>query len=139
MRYNFLYKKFQSSQKKRQKKTIKNKKIFKKTLYLFSRKGFFFECYNFIFLKKIFKKIFKKNNLFFNIFIIWIFLKFNFPISKKSKNSRMGNGNGKFKRWTIKVFINQKLLFAKIFSKHIFFIINNDFYRNKNFKLIFYY
>lgn len=30
-------------------------------------------------------------------------LKANFPISKKSKNSRMGKGKGSFVRWLIKL------------------------------------
>jgi ribosomal protein L16/L10AE len=39
----------------------------------------------------------------FKITKIWIFLKANFPISKKSKNSRMGKGVGSFVRWAIKL------------------------------------
>ena len=34
---------------------------------------------------------------------IWIFLKGNFPIRKKSKNSRMGKGIGSFIRWGIRI------------------------------------
>ena len=34
---------------------------------------------------------------------IWVFLKANFPISKKSKNARMGKGTGSFIRWAIKL------------------------------------
>lgn len=32
---------------------------------------------------------------------VWLNLKANYPISKKSKNSRMGKGKGKFLRWLI--------------------------------------
>lgn len=34
---------------------------------------------------------------------IWVFLKGNFPIRKKSKNSRMGKGIGAFLRWAIRI------------------------------------
>ena len=34
---------------------------------------------------------------------IWVFLKPNYPISKKSKNSRMGKGKGSFLRWVTKL------------------------------------
>lgn len=34
---------------------------------------------------------------------VWIFLKANFPIRKKSKNSRMGKGIGSFLRWSIRL------------------------------------
>ncbi len=34
---------------------------------------------------------------------IWVFLKGNFPIRRKSKNSRMGKGIGAFLRWAIRI------------------------------------
>lgn len=34
---------------------------------------------------------------------LWFFLKKNFPLTKKSKNSRMGKGKGKFLRWIIRI------------------------------------
>jgi ribosomal protein L16/L10AE len=42
---------------------------------------------------------------------IWIFLKPNYPISKKSKNSRMGKGVGSFIRWVVK--LNQGFIFIR--------------------------
>ncbi len=61
------------------------------------------EIYFFFFLKKILKYFYKKNNALANIFFFWIFLKLNFPITKKSKNSRMGKGKGAFLRYALKV------------------------------------
>jgi ribosomal protein L16/L10AE len=34
---------------------------------------------------------------------IWLNLYYNYPISKKSKNARMGKGKGNFFRWSIKL------------------------------------
>lgn len=34
---------------------------------------------------------------------VWLNLKANFPISKKSKNSRMGKGNGLLLRWVVRL------------------------------------
>jgi ribosomal protein L16/L10AE len=34
---------------------------------------------------------------------VWVNLKANFPISKKSKNSRMGKGNGLLLRWVVRL------------------------------------
>ena len=34
---------------------------------------------------------------------MWFWLRKNFPISRKSKNARMGKGKGKFLRWIIRV------------------------------------
>lgn len=41
---------------------------------------------------------------------LWIFIKKNYPISKKSKNSRMGKGKGKFIRLCTLVFKNSTFL-----------------------------
>ena len=48
------------------------------------------------------KKIFNRN--------LWIFLKGNLPISKKSKNSRMGKGKGSFLRLACRIKKNTILL-----------------------------
>ncbi len=40
----------------------------------------------------------------------WIFLRPNFPISRKSKNSRMGKGVGSFVRWSVRLNRNHKIL-----------------------------
>lgn len=40
----------------------------------------------------------------------WFWLKKNYPISKKSKNSRMGKGKGKFVRWASRIRPNYILL-----------------------------
>ena len=64
-----------------------------------------FEIIHFGIFKKVLKKlsrrakvskIFKKKN-------VWIFWKPNYPLTKKSKNSRMGKGKGPFLRWSFRV------------------------------------
>lgn len=52
-------------------------------------------------LKLLVKKRKKFNK--FKLLQIWVFLKPNYPISKKSKNSRMGKGKGVFLRWVTKL------------------------------------
>lgn len=54
-------------------------------------------------LKKFFKFKFKKKK-------IWLFLFKNFPITKKSKNSRMGKGKGKFVRFCSRTLYNHNIL-----------------------------
>lgn len=73
---------------------------------------------------------------------LWIFIKKNYPISKKSKNSRMGKGKGKYIRLCTQVFKNSTfleflninpILLKKIlsfFSKKNFFIFNYIFKYN---------
>lgn len=34
---------------------------------------------------------------------VWVNIAYNFPISKKSKNARMGKGKGSFFRWSIRL------------------------------------
>lgn len=61
-------------------------------------------------------------------------LKFNYPISKKSKNSRMGKGKGTFLRWVISLKINSIIM--KILTlnnlrlKKIFFMLSNNILSN---------
>ena len=46
----------------------------------------------------------------------WVFLKPNFPISRKSKNSRMGKGIGSFTRWSMRLRSNHLILKVKRLS-----------------------
>lgn len=38
-----------------------------------------------------------------NVAKIWIFMRFNYPIRRKSKNARMGKGVGAFLRWSTRL------------------------------------
>jgi ribosomal protein L16/L10AE len=93
-------------------KKFKKRKNLKKEDYFklkFGNVGFFFnkDCrFEFIYLSLL-KKILKNLNFLkfkirkFNK--IWIFVNKNYPISTKSKNSRMGKGKGSFLRWTFRL------------------------------------
>jgi len=76
----------------------------------FNNKQYQFEFIYFQIIKRFLKFFykFKYNNN--NYFQIWLNLKPNFPISKKSKNSRMGKGKGSFLRWLVKLPINFVIL-----------------------------
>lgn len=47
---------------------------------------------------------------------IWISLNLNYPISRKSKNARMGKGKGSFSRWTIILSKNHKICELKFLN-----------------------
>lgn len=85
---------------------------------------------SFLLIKKIIK-IFTKNK--YNLrsfFFFWFFLIANFPVSKKSKNSRMGKGKGDFLRWSIKVPNNLIFLEFKTFKSFNFKSIETQLYKN---------
>ena len=64
--------------------------------------------YNYIsYFKKVLKKFFKFKKT--KLKKVWIFLNKNFPITKKSKNSRMGKGKGKVVRYCMKTCNNYVL------------------------------
>lgn len=109
MRNFFLKTQEQVSFKKRYQKPKKqiNKNFGK--IILFSTKQIRFEPIYFSIFRKwlklylVFKKYpFLKNK-------IWINLNLNYPISRKSKNARMGKGKGSFFRWTIILSKNHKI------------------------------
>ena len=94
--------------KKRNKKKfcIKNFKI--GNSFLKFNKSYLIENKYFFFFKKKIKSLIKKKKR--NDLIIWFFLLKNFPISQKSKNSRMGKGKGIFLRMVSKVYKNKIFL-----------------------------
>lgn len=106
------------------KKQISFKKRFKKTKSLFyknkevsiiTRKHYFIEYSYFEFVRKLIKKTIKyKSNLIKNN--LWIFLKYNTPVTRKSKNSRMGKGKGSLKKWGVEVPKNYTILRIKFNS-----------------------
>lgn len=69
------------------------------------------------------KKIFNNN--------LWIFLQGNSPVSKKSKNSRMGKGKGSFLRLSCRV--KKNMIFMEFLNLN-FLILNKItlFFRKKN-------
>jgi len=64
---------------------------------------------------------------------LWFFISFNFPLTMKSTNSRMGKGKGNFVSWVIKVKLGQPLIELKGFSYQ--FINNLKFFFFKKLKL----
>lgn len=91
------------------KKTIKPRFIFGNSMILLYKNARFEAIYYELFRKCI-KIIVKKKNI--NILQknYWIFLRMNTPLTKKSKNSRMGKGKGSLYRWLIRLPKNYKLL-----------------------------
>lgn len=104
--------------------------------------------YNF---KKMFKRFYKSKQKKFRK--IWLFLHKNYPLTKKSKNARMGKGKGAFNRYCSRVMQNHNIFefcgfnlseilrFKKIFNKKIniptkvigkFFFKKNTIFKKKN-------
>ncbi len=100
---------------------------------------FRFELIQFGIFKKYIKKVSKKNKIS-KLFLkknVWIFWKPNYPLTKKSKNSRMGKGKGAFLRWSFRVGSHFKLFTIRDFTSNIrvFKLVKN---LNKKFTPIFY-
>jgi hypothetical protein len=103
LRINKLTSIEQVSFKKRNKKFSKNIRLYYGKLGFIIMKTIRFEYSYFYLIKRFLKYFFKVKYALNNYFKIWVFLKGNFPISKKSKNSRMGKGKGSFFGWLIKL------------------------------------
>jgi len=69
-----------------------------------------FEAIYYELFRKFIKNIVKKKNSLKLIKNYWIFLRLNTPLTKKSKNSRMGKGKGSLYRWLIRLPKNYKLI-----------------------------
>jgi ribosomal protein L16/L10AE len=82
----------------------RNKRYIKKIKLIYGNSGFIvlktvqFEYAYFYLIRRFLKYFFKFKYSLDNYFKVWVFLKANFPVSKKSKNSRMGKGKGSFVR-----------------------------------------
>lgn len=83
--------------------------------------------YNF---KKSLKKFysFKKKNT----KKVWLFLHKNYPLTKKSKNSRMGKGKGSFVRFCSRVLQNHNLLEFSGFNIQELFFLKKNFQKKIN-------
>lgn len=62
-----------------------------------------FESIYYDFFRKYLKIIIKKKNITNIQKNYWVFLKLNTPLTKKSKNSRMGKGKGSILRWVFRL------------------------------------
>ena len=111
MRLNRLTSMEQVSFKNRNKYKVKKVYLRYGNIGLVIFKNIQFEFIYFYMIKKFLKHFFKFKYSSINYFKIWVTLKANFPVSKKSKNSRMGKGKGSFSRWIIK--INQGSVFME--------------------------
>ena len=80
-----------------------------------------FELIHFGIFKKYIKKVSKKNKIskLFSKKNVWVFWKPNFPLTKKSKNSRMGKGKGAFLRWSFRVGSHFTLFTIKDFTSQL--------------------
>ena len=103
MRLNKLTSMEQVSFKNRNRYKLKKIKLNYGNIGLVVFKNVQFEFIYFYIIKKFLKYFFKFKYSNTNFFKIWVILKANFPISRKSKNSRMGKGKGSFIRWLIKL------------------------------------
>nr|NP_149386.1 ribosomal protein L16 [Tetrahymena thermophila]AAK77583.1 ribosomal protein L16 [Tetrahymena thermophila]6Z1P_Ar Chain Ar, Ribosomal protein L16 [Tetrahymena thermophila SB210] len=91
------------------KKTTKYRLVFGNSMILLYKNARFESIYFELFRKYI-KVISKKKNININYRNCWIFLRMNTPLTKKSKNSRMGKGKGALYRWLVRLPKHYKLL-----------------------------
>ena len=122
----------------------RNKRKIKKTKLTYGNSGFIvlktvqFEYAYFYLIRKFLKYFFKFKYSLGSYFKIWVFLKANFPVSKKSKNSRMGKGKGAFIRWMIKVNQGSTLLEFKNLNNIRLKKLNNYWNKMLGFNVYFY-
>ncbi len=96
------------------------------TIGLYCLYTFRFEYRYCLFLRKFFKKMFKRRKRKIRTLLkkrTWLFIRPNYTLTHKSKNARMGKGKGNFKRWcTIiypgRVFIEHINVSPKIYTKY---------------------
>lgn len=104
MRFGASIKLTNISQKKRKLKKIINFPTFNKgSAVFFFFNTIKFECVYLKFLKRKVKKLIIRRKKHYRGRKIWINLKSNYPLTKKSKNSRMGKGKGLFLRWVVTI------------------------------------
>lgn len=117
MRFNKLSNMKQVSFKLRNyKKTRYNRFIFGNSMVVL-QKNCRFEAIYFELFRKFIKNIVKKKNIP-TTKNYWIFLRMNTPLTKKSKNSRMGKGKGALYRWCIRLPKYYKLIEFKNINKY---------------------
>lgn len=131
-----FYKKNGSEQVSQKKRFYKFKKLCLKLRYgssgFFFRKSVTFEWIYIRFLRPLVKKLLKAKYSKKKQKKSWIQLQTNFPVSKKSKNSRMGKGKGRFFRWVIRITKNTIFLELNIICNYIL----KSFIKKINYKFI---
>jgi len=94
-------------------------------------KRYNFELIYYAVLKRVLKKKYIAKRNFKKSRKLWFFLKKNSPISKKSKNARMGKGKGTNLRWVVR--LKKKFCIrGDAEYEFLFFKKNLFFYRKKN-------
>lgn len=111
---NMRYKNLKTVAQRSQKKRYNKKYILQINKWLnkiITPKGGRFEYIYFFFIKKIFKKICTNNNI--TKRRVYFLCNPNTPLTKKSKNSRMGSGKGYFLRWVFLMKKNAPIIIVK--------------------------
>lgn len=99
-------------------RSLKNRSFIRKphsfykigSLSLVAEHSGIFEGVYLILFKIFIKRLIKLRNIRFSKRKIWVWLNFNCPISRKSKNARMGKGVGVFSRWVMRFYKNHIFL-----------------------------
>jgi len=122
LRFGGLVKLTNLSQKKRKlKKIISLPYPEKGTAVFFFFNAIKFECVYLKFLKRKIRKLIIRRKKRYRGRKLWINLKSNYPLTKKSKNSRMGKGKGMFLRWVVT--IRPSIPFAEFLGYSFRFLI----------------
>ena len=125
MRLKFLKKIKPRSFNKRFSNKYKFLSIKKFNINLIVKKQILFELIYFKIIKLFFKKSYKYKYQVFKHFYIFFNLFPNYPVSIKSKKSRMGKGIGKFLRWVFILPSNSIVLaFNSLYYKRFLFLLN---------------
>nr|YP_740827.1 ribosomal protein L16 [Tetrahymena pigmentosa]ABI51736.1 ribosomal protein L16 [Tetrahymena pigmentosa] len=118
------------------KKTVKTRFIFGNSMIVLYKNSRFEAIYYELF-RKIIKIIIKKKNVITKNKNYWIFLRMNTPLTKKSKNSRMGKGKGALYRWLIRLPRGFKLLEFKNINYYRLNILSKKWSKKINLPLAF--
>jgi len=86
----------------------------------FLEKQYTFELIYYAMLKRMLKKKYIVKRTLRRTRKVWFFLKKNTPLTKKSKNSRMGKGKGSVLRWAIR--FKKNFIFAETQNINIYFL-----------------
>lgn len=97
------------------------------TVGIYCLSTFRFEYRYCLFLRKFFKRLFKRRKRKVRTMCrkkTWLFIRPNYTLTHKSKNARMGKGKGPFKRWcTIvypgRIFIEHANITPKVYSRYL--------------------
>lgn len=100
---------------------------------MFIKNVYYFEVHYLRIIKKLIKSIKKKHN---NLNKVWFSISLNFYISKKSVNSRMGKGKGKFSRSIIRLKKYSKILEFGGYKKLSVLKLNTLIYKKTSLKLL---